>query len=1175
MHSLFYLSMEQSDIQQSFRRLLIRNVILPLITGFISICIFVSMINTLIDRNKEVENTNQVIALANATMKNFVDGETGIRGFALTGKNEFLDPYVRSTARIPADLKNLKSKFADNKLQEDRVIALEGVYETWIEYAENVKKNREQNKNMGAVVGQGFGKTMMDQSRDIFDKIITREERVRSDKTEAMNNMAYNTILIVSFVLMAISIFIALYGKKQMTELAQSYESLLKASQERNEVLRHQQWIKNGQNELGQAISGARNIDALAQSVSSYISRYLDAQVGVFYLKTSDKTLERKASYAFAQDSVQNKFIQFGETLVGQAALEKRLIHIKNLPIDYVKVSSAIGNHKPHQLMIVPLVDDDQIIAVLEFGFLSDAEKQYEDFFNAISEILVSSIKAVQFREQRERLLSEIQNQAEELQSQQEELRVMNEELEEQTRNLKITQTSLESQYAEMEQTNTQLEEQTQILENQKDQLDRKNDSLNDAKRALEQKAEELQKASQYKTEFLANMSHELRTPLNSSLILAKLLADNKDRNLTAQQVEFANQILSSANDLLNLINDILDLSKVEAGKLDIVADDVPVSALTQSLQKSFQPLAQEKGLDFKFKIESYTPATFITDRLRIEQILKNLISNAIKFTSQGSVSVNVSSSRIHGSESQWLRFDVKDTGIGVKKEQQEVIFEAFRQADGTTNRKFGGTGLGLSISKDLARLLGGQIKVESTPNEGSTFTLLVPQDFRTNQESAPSVVPLEVSQANTFKLNDLAVHEKAIKKEYFSDDRLSIASDKDRILLVVEDDKKFAQILFDMAHERQYKCLVTDSPEEAIELTKRYHPVAILLDVRLGGQNGLFVLDRLKQDSQTRHIPIHVISAEDYSRLAIQMGAIGHMMKPVAHNQLLEVFEKVDQKVKQRKHKVLIVEDNKVQSSAIQKLIEDKSLETMAVESGQAAIDILNKVDFDCMIMDLNLPDMSGFDLVDKMNEMKDNNKVLPAIIVYTGKSLSRDEEHELNRHSRSVIIKSALSPERLLDEVTLFLHRYESDLDAGKQDMLQNLRHREKIFENRVVMVVDDDMRNTFALTAALEQKGAKVVIAKNGQESLEKLSNEKIVDIVLMDIMMPIMDGYEAIRQIRKQDRFKKLPIIALTAKAMKDDQQLCLDAGANDYLAKPIDLDKLMSLVKIWMTAGWSE
>lgn len=1155
---------QQSEIQQSFRRLLVRNVILPLITGVISICIFVTMINVLIDRNKEVEKTNQIIALSNSIVKSFVDGETGIRGFALTGQNEFLDPYVRSTARVPADLKNLKSLFADNKLQEDRVTALQGVYETWIDYAENIKTLREQNKSTNVMIAQGFGKTMMDQSRDIFDKIITREERVRTDKTDALNNMAYNTILVVSFALIAISIFIALYGKKQMTELSNSYEILLKASQERNDILKHQQWIKTGQNELSQAITTARTIETLADSVTSYISKYLDAQVGMFYLKTGEKSLDRLASYAYPSDSNQSKIIQFGETLVGQAALEKRLIHIKNLPIDYVKISSGVGNHKPNQLVIMPLVDDDQVVAVLEFGFLSDEDKKFDDFFTAVAESLVGAIKAVLLREQRERLLTEIQNQTEELQSQQEELRVMNEELEEQTRTLKITQTSLESQYAEMEQTNTQLEEQTQTLENQKDQLDRKNDSLNEAKKSLEQKAEELQRASQYKTEFLANMSHELRTPLNSSLILAKLLADNKDRNLTAQQVEFAQQILSSANDLLNLINDILDLSKVEAGKLDILPEEIRISELSQSLNRSFLPSAQEKGLSLNVQVDGHTPAVFTTDRLRIEQILKNLLSNAIKFTSRGSVSLNISQA-----QAGWLRFDVKDTGIGVKKEQQEVIFEAFRQADGTTNRKFGGTGLGLSISKDLARLLGGQIKVESILNEGSTFSLLLPLNYDGVQTPLITPAPMEILQPQS------EVTEKPSRKIYFEDDRLTIASDKDRVILIVEDDRKFAQILFDMSRERNYKCLVTDSPEEAIELAKRFHPMAVLLDVKLKGQNGLFVLDRLKQDPMTRHIPIHVISAEDFSRLAIQMGAIGHMMKPVGQNQLAEVFEKVDAKAKQRKHKVLIVEDNKIQSSAIQTLIEDKSLETVAAHTGRAAIELLSQHKFDCMIMDLNLPDMSGFDLIDKMNDMNDDKNIQPAIIVYTGQSLTREQEHELNRHSRSVIIKSARSPERLLDEVTLYLHRFESDLDKGKQDILQNLRHREKTFENRVVMVVDDDMRNTFALTAALEQKGAKVIIAKNGQESLDKLTQEKGIDIVLMDIMMPIMDGYEAIRTIRSNPLHKKLPIIALTAKAMKDDHQLCLEAGANDYLAKPIDLDKLMSLVKIWLTAGWRE
>ncbi len=1165
--------MQQVD-SNSFKRLLISNILLPLIIGLVTCVVFVVMINALIKQGQDVAKSAQIISMANESQKAVVDGETGLRGYVITGKADFLEPYINARNTAPERLEKLRMLVEGNPRQVARAETLVKQFESWIVYAEKVRGLKASGRDAFATVSQGEGKMIMDRARQNFDLIIRNEELEREEQSNAMAWLT-DIVLFLTIVLSLIgSAAIALFGRKQMLGLSTSYQTILDASNERNFILQQQQWLKQGQSELSDKMAVATSIKSLSESISSHFANYLNAQVGALFISVNDTSLERQATFAFTATDEQSDVIKVGEGLLGQVAAEKKPLQLSQLPANFLKISSSLGNMNASNVLIMPFFSDDALLGVLELGFADIIQPKYLEYYEQVADSVATAIRGMQLREQRERLMREIQNQAEELQTQQEELRVTNEELSEQARMLKDAQTRLEGQHAEMEQTNAQLEEQAQVLENQKDLLDRRNEVLVDTKLALEQKATELQRASQYKSEFLANMSHELRTPLNSSLILAKLLADNKDSNLTGQQIEFAKQIQSSGNDLLHLINDILDLAKVESGKLDINAENVSIDGLFNSLRKSFDPLANEKSLKLSFVIEPKTPKTIFTDQQRIEQVLKNLISNSIKFTAKGSVTILAKLDK-----KLQFRFEVSDTGIGIAQEQQQIIFEAFRQADGTTNRKFGGTGLGLSISKDLARLLGGSIQVSSMVGTGSTFTLTLPQQYLPIDESITDV-NLPVEQP-VFKLPIVEKSEKVepqkdaaseiLSSGFFEDDRSSIKAGENRVILVVEDDHKFASILFTLANEQKYKCLVTDSATEAIELAKKYQPSAVLLDMKLSDHSGLYVLDQLKQNSKTRHIPVHVISAGDFSRQAMHLGAIGYMLKPVKRDQLVDAFKRIEEKMRQSIRKVLIVEDNEIQRGAIQKLIEDRFLETVAVENGIMALKILEEQSFDCMIMDLNLPGISGFDLLEKMNETA--NQTYPPIIVYTGRSLSKEEEDKLNRYSRSVIIKGAKSPERLMDEVMLFLHKVESSMDISQKDMLENVRNREKVFENKTIMIVDDDMRNTFALTAALEQKGAKIVIAKNGEESLRKLDSDRSIDIVLMDIMMPIMDGYEAIRRIRKDVVFKKLPIIALTAKATKDDKLLCLQAGANDYLSKPVDLDKLLSLIRIWLSAGW--
>jgi CheY-like chemotaxis protein len=680
---------------------------------------------------------------------------------------------------------------------------------------------------------------------------------------------------------------------------------------------------------------------------------------------------------------------------------------------------------------------------------------------------------------------------------------------------------------------------------------------------ALEERAAELQRASRYKSEFLANMSHELRTPLNSSLILSKLLADNTHGNLSDEQVKFADSIYTAGNDLLTLINDILDIAKVEAGKLEVRPEVTPLASLAGGLQAMFAPLAQKKGLKLEIEVAPDAPQSIFTDRHRAEQILRNLLANAVKFTEHGSVAL-----RVARSGAGRIAFEVRDSGIGIPPEQQQLIFEAFRQADSSTSRKYGGTGLGLSISRDLARLLGGDIAVTSVPGQGSIFTVDLPLEYQEKLAQQPvAMAPPTPAPEPAAPPAAAARPAPAPQVIAFPDDRAQDPAGR-RTVLVVEDDVRFAEILFDLAHELGYRCLVAHDAREGVELATQQVPDAVLLDILLPDETGLAVLQRLKEDPRTRHIPVHALSAEDRSEPALQMGAIGYARKPASREQLQDVFRRLESKLAQKLKRVLLVEDDPRQQESVVALIGDGDVEIVAVARGAEALQALADSVFDVMIIDLKLPDMSGQDLLERM--AAGESRSFPPVIVYTGRNLTRDEESELLRYSRSIIIKGARSPERLLDEVTLFLHKVETQLSSERQKMLRTARSRDKAFEGRRILVVDDDMRNIFALTSALEHKGADVEVARNGVEALQKLGeNPDGIDLVLMDIMMPEMDGYTATREIRKNPRWQKLPIIAVTAKAMKEDQEKCLEAGANDYLAKPIELERLFSLMRVWM------
>ncbi|QHC96111.1 MULTISPECIES: response regulator [unclassified Pseudomonas] len=1151
--------------EQRFRKLLSRNISLPLGVGVLSAVFFVSLITYLLSVIQWVEHTDRVINNANEAVKLTVDLETGMRGFLLSGDEHFLDPYETAKPRITVALDTLLELTADNPVQTDRLRRLQALQTEWANYAQSMIDLQRSSGDYRGAVKAGRGKRLTDEIRKQFEDVIETEQVLRTTRNEEVRRTTIWSISLYLVFIAGISGLLAYIGRRDLVNLSTNYSANLAAQQASAVRLEQQAWLRNGQTELAEQVLGQLTLNLLGRNILQFCAQYLGTAVAALYVREEHGGLKRVATYGFSREQEeQDQSIYSGEGIVGQVAQQARLIRLDSVPSDYFKVSSGLGEGLPHSVLVVPTSDDDRVNGVIELGFLRPLNDRDIELLELIAGNIGTSIEAARYRQRLQEVLAETQQLNEELQVQQEELKTANEELEEQSRILKESQAHLETQQVELEQTNEQLAEQAQTLAEQRDAMDLKNTELNQAQVQLEERAEELQRSSKYKSEFLANMSHELRTPLNSSLILAKLLAENPQDNLSAEQVKFAESIYSAGNDLLNLINDILDISKVEAGKLEVIPENTSVARLAEGLRNVFEPLAADKQLTFSVDLQPGTPAMLFTDRQRLEQVIKNLLSNAVKFTEKGTVSLTIA-----GQPDDRIAFIVRDSGIGIAADQQESIFEAFRQADGTTNRKYGGTGLGLSISRDLATLLGGSISVSSAPGQGSVFTLVLPQQYDESSEvsSAPLTFTPPTQSITPSIAPAVAVSPLApVHIPRFADDR-DKAPFATRCILVVEDEPNFAHILYDLAHELGYQCLVAHGADEGYDLAKEFVPDAILLDMRLPDHSGLTVLQRLKEHAETRHIPVHVISVEDRVEAAMHMGAIGYAVKPTTREELKDVFARLEAKLTQKVKRVLLVEDDDLQRESIARLIGDEDIEITAVGLAQDALELLRTTIYDCMVIDLKLPDMLGNDLLKRMST--EDICSFPPVIVYTGRNLTRDEEAELRKYSRSIIIKGARSPERLLDEVTLFLHKVESQLSHERQKMLKTARSRDKVFEGRKVLLVDDDVRNIFALTSALETKGAVVVIGRNGREAIERLNEVEDIDLVLMDVMMPEMDGFEATIEIRKDPRWRKLPIIAVTAKAMKDDQERCLQAGANDYLAKPIDLDRLFSLIRVWL------
>ncbi|MFL5807727.1 MAG: response regulator, partial [Roseiflexaceae bacterium] len=985
---------------------------------------------------------------------------------------------------------------------------------------------------------------------------------------------------------------IAVDAQGEVAELKDNINQMIANLRDTTQKNNEQDWLKTNLARFTRMLQGQRELETVSKLILSELAPLVFAQAGLFYVMDLDSdqpALKLLSSYAFRErKQLANRF-RIGEGLVGQCALEKERILLTEVPGNYITISSGLGEAAPLNIVVLPVLFEGQVKAVIELASFHRFSEIHLTFLDQLTESIAIVLNTIAASTRTEELLKQSQSLAEELQGQQRELTETNRRLEEQARSLKASEELLKQQREQLQQTNEELEEKAELLVRQNAEVERKNYEIELTRQAIEEKAEQLAISSKYKNEFLANMSHELRTPLNSMLILSRLLSENHEHNLSPKQTEFAQTIYASGADLLSLINDILDLAKIESGTMSVETDEVRFTALRAAMEQTFAQLAGEQGLEFAITIDPALAPVLYTDGKRLQQVLKNLLSNAFKFTEHGGVALHMGVategwSRVTASlnsAATVVAFAVRDTGIGIPADKQRVIFESFQQADGTTSRKYGGTGLGLSISREIARLLGGEIGLVSSPGQGSTFTLYLPLHDRidigdigdADDDLFVEMTPYEERNqgngragAGEQAASTTATAEATLKQIEIPDDRAGIEPG-DRVLLIIEDDPGFARILLDSARERGFKGIIALRGDTGLALARKFKPDAITLDLQLPIVGGWTLLDRLKHDPSMRHIPIHIISVADERQRGLQLGAAAYLQKPVTREALVNAFAEMKGFVERKVRNLLVVEDDEAQRTSIVELIGNGDVITVAVGSGGEALQALKTARFDCMVLDLGLPDMTGFELIERIKQ-EVGLADLP-IIIYTGKELTRKQETELRRMAETIIVKDVKSMERLLAETALFLHRVEANLPQPKRQMLEQLYKLDPILVGKKVLIVDDDVRNIFALTSVLERHQMQIVYAENGRDALDQLQSTPDVNIILMDVMMPEMDGFETMRAIRKMRKYRHLPIIALTAKAMKGDREKCIEAGASDYITKPVDTEQLLSLLRVWL------
>ncbi len=930
----------------------------------------------------------------------------------------------------------------------------------------------------------------------------------------------------------------------EVAELKDNINTMISNLRETTESNREQDWLKTNLAKFTGMLQGQRELNTVGRMLLDELAPLVGAQQGTIYHLSGtdyDPHLRLLSSYAHEVDDRLPETIKLGEGLIGQCALQKERILLSDIPSDFVRISSSLGFANQLSVVVLPVLFEGEAKAVIELAAIQRFTDVNLNFLDQLTQSIGVVLNTIEATMRTEGLLTQSQQLTVELQARQ----------------------------SELQKTNEELATKAKLLAEQNAEVERKNAEVEQARHALEEKAAELALTSKYKSEFLANMSHELRTPLNSILILSQQLAENTTGNLTPKQIEFSKNINSSGSDLLHLINDILDLSKIESGTVTVDVEQISFSVLHDNIERNFRHVAEAKNLPFRVDFEQHLPPYIDSDPKRLQQILKNLLSNAVKFTSHGHVHVRVSQATegwssdhpVLSKAGQVIAFAVEDTGIGIAPEKQRLIFEAFQQADAGTSRKYGGTGLGLAISRELALLLGGEIKLTSVYGEGSTFTLYLPLHY-SGPDNAQQQTAGNLMEPVSRDLRVLSM----VREEQVQDDRHDI-EEGDLVLLIIEDDPHYARILLGLARDKGFKGIVAMSGAVGISMARQFLPSAVSLDIFLPDMLGWTVLNQLKLDPATRHIPVQIVTMEEERQHGLARGAFSYHIKQPTTDDLQKALDRIKEFSQSKTKRLLIIEDNDIERQSIVELLSYEDIELVSAATGEEALELMQDQAFDCVVLDLRLPDMTGFELLEKIHEIPALTEV--PVVVFTGKELSADEQLRLRSMAKSIVLKDVQSPERLFDETSLFLHRVVAELPSEKQAMLERLHGSQEILCGRKVLVVDDDARNIFALTSLLENQDMQIVTATNGRRAIEIMQNTPDLSIVLMDIMMPDMDGYETIREIRKDSRFRTLPILALTAKAMKGDREKCLSAGASDYIAKPVNTDQLLSLMRVWL------
>ncbi len=1179
------------------RNLLISSMVSLLILMISSTASFLS-IKSLLDSNNLVNHTQNVIYNLNEGASIITDAQSNMRGYLITGEDFFLIKYSDSEKASHAYFDKVAELTADNVEQQKTLQELKPLRINFFKYLNNQIVKKKFNKKVTAF-DLTEGKKMIDELKDYFKRIENTEQQLlkeRNGNAERYGNYSFLLIIIAFIVAFIITMIFVIRVLRDFNERAvlqhelqikndetakriEAIRSIATNISEGNydiriddtnadalgsvgeslnnmgislknsfTLLSEKEWLQTGIAKLNNVMLGDKLMTKLSKDIIEFLCNYTNSSAGVLYVLEGDELLA-KAGYCYIPTKSRER-IQKGEGLLGQSIVSGKILELKDVSSDYIQINYALGEIKPTHVVAIPLLDN-KIEGAVELVSIYGFTELHLEFLKIISNNIGIAIKSTQNRKRVLELLEETKSQSEELRIQHSELEAINAELEVQTEKLQASEEELRVQQEELEQTNEELSERSLLLEEKNTEI--------------QKKSEALEVTTRYKSEFLANMSHELRTPLNSILLLSRLLSENNSQSMNEEEIEFAKVIQSSGNSLLGLIDEILDLSKIEAGKMELEFLNVETKEITDSLSNLFNQVAKEKNVDFEI-ISDQAPLVMKTDKMRLEQILKNLISNAIKFTDKGSVSLEI---KMNDDDDKIICFIVKDTGIEIPLDKQPLIFEAFQQADGSTKRKYGGTGLGLSISRELAKLLNAEIILHSDEGKGSSFTLCLPvYGSALKKVTVERIPPIAISDTEFEELKKIKnKYISSVMPEEIDDDRDTILLGE-KVILIVEDDINFAKSLLTFSRNKGYKAVVCVRGDYALNFALLYKPIGILLDIELPIKSGWEVLDELKNDSQTKHIPVHIMSSHKLKQESLLKGAVDFLDKPVAFDKIPEVFMRIEHIISKESQKVLIIEDNPKHAKSLAYFLETYNINSEIKSEMADGLLALNKSDVDCVILDMGIPDKQAYEILDsvKKNPGLEN---LP-VIVFTGKSLSIKEEAKIKKYADSIIVKTAHSYQRMLDEVSLFLHLVEekkgvdSRKDSNKKlHLLNNVLHKKK------VLIVDDDVRNIYSLTKSLEVFKMDVITAFDGKEAIKILEENPDTDIVLLDMMMPNMDGYETAEKIRINPKFINLPLIAVTAKAMTGDREKCIKAGASDYITKPVDIDQLLSLLRVWL------